>query len=198
MMGDRGAHTLDPVFSALKLTAPISVEATSCGMSAEVHPLSAIVTFRFAARPGFPPLKLTWYEGTRPPRPEELDADMDLPGEGGAIFRGTRGKIVAGVYGNNPFVIPESLRQSVKPPAQKLPRVPGESHEGDWVRACKDGKPAGAHFGYSGPLTEMCLLGNVAKRLDARIEWDVAAMRVTNRTDAAALISPPYRSGWTL
>ncbi len=65
MMGDRGAHTIDPVYSALKLTAPTSVEATSCGSTAEVHPLSAIVTFKFPAREGFPPLKLTWYEGTR-------------------------------------------------------------------------------------------------------------------------------------
>ena len=69
MMGDRGAHTLDPVFSALKLGPPTSIEATSCGNTPEVHPLSAIVTFQFPAREGLPPLKLTWYEGTRPPRP---------------------------------------------------------------------------------------------------------------------------------
>jgi len=50
MMGDRGAHTLDPVYSALKLGAPESIEATSCGNTKEVHPLSAIVTFRFPAR----------------------------------------------------------------------------------------------------------------------------------------------------
>ena len=31
MMGDRGAHTLDPVFAALKLCPPTSIEATSCG-----------------------------------------------------------------------------------------------------------------------------------------------------------------------
>ncbi|MCX5683169.1 MAG: Gfo/Idh/MocA family oxidoreductase, partial [Planctomycetota bacterium] len=49
MMGDRGAHTFDPVVWALKLGAPTSIEATSCGNTPEVHPLSAIVTFRFPA-----------------------------------------------------------------------------------------------------------------------------------------------------
>jgi len=81
MMGDRGAHTLDPVCSALKLTQPTSIEATSCGLNPDTHPLTAIVTYRFPKREGFPPLKLTWYEGLRAPRPEELDADIDMPGE---------------------------------------------------------------------------------------------------------------------
>ena len=53
MMGDRGAHTLDGIVSALKLGPPTSVEATSCGNTPEVHPLSAIVTFRFPG-PGRP------------------------------------------------------------------------------------------------------------------------------------------------
>ena len=52
MMGDRGAHTLDAVVSSLKLGPPTSVEATSCGNTPEVHPLSAIVTFHFPARGG--------------------------------------------------------------------------------------------------------------------------------------------------
>ena len=56
-----------------RLGPPASVDATTCGNTAEVHPLSAIVTFQFPARGEMPPVKLTWYEGTRPPRPEELE-----------------------------------------------------------------------------------------------------------------------------
>lgn len=198
MMGDRGVHTLDPVVTALKLPAPTSVEATTCGLNEETHPVSSIVTFRFPAREGFPPLKLTWYEGTRPPRPEELDSDLTLPAEGGAIFVGSKGMIVAGVYGNSPFLIPASLRESYRKPAPTLPRVPQEGHELDWVRAANDGKPAGAHFGYSGPLTETCLLGNIAKRVDARIEWDSASMKVTNLPEANRWVHKEYRKGWSL
>ncbi|MBI5831383.1 MAG: Gfo/Idh/MocA family oxidoreductase [Armatimonadetes bacterium] len=198
MMGDRGAHTLDSAFWALKLGAPSSIEATSCGLNPDTHPLSAIVTYRFPARAGLPPLKLTWYEGTRPPRPEELPQDIDLPDEGGIIFNGSEGRIVAGVYGGSPFLLPQALQEGYKRPAPTIPRVPEENHEMDWVRAIREGKKAGADFAYSGPLTEMCLLGNVAKRLDARIEWDAGNLKVTNRDDAAVWVKVPYRAGWTL
>ena len=92
MMGDRGAHTLDAVVSSLKLGPPASVEATSCGNTPEVHPLSAIVTFRFPAREGMPPLKLTWYEGTRPPRPDDLEDGRHVPAEGGSSSRAARAR----------------------------------------------------------------------------------------------------------
>ena len=47
MMGDRGAHTLDPVVSALKLGPPDEHRRhLPAATRAEVHPLSAIVTFR--------------------------------------------------------------------------------------------------------------------------------------------------------
>ena len=87
--------------------------------------------------------------------------------------------------------------KAYKRPAPTLPRVEG-SHEQDWVRACKRGEPAGSHFGYAGPLTEICLLGNVAQRVDARIEWDGEAMKVTNLPEANQHIHPPYREGWRL
>lgn len=66
------------------------------------------------------------------------------------------------------------------------------------MRACKTGEPAGAHFSYSGPLTEMCLLANVAKRVYNRIEWDAENLRVTNLPDANKYIRTEYRSGWSL
>ena len=197
MMGDRGAHTFDPVYSALKLTAPTTVDATSCGTTAEVHPLSAIVTFQFPARGEQPPVKLTWYEGTRPPRPDAMPDASPWPAEGGALLKGTRGMILCGVYGNDPVLLPESLRREAGLPPKTLPRVAG-SHEQDWVRACKGGPPAGADFAYSGPLTEACLLGNVAKRVDGRIVWDAEQCRVTNRPEANAFVRREARPGWSL
>jgi predicted dehydrogenase len=197
MMGDRGAHTLDPVCTALKLPAPTTIEATSCGNTKEVHPLSAIVTFHFPARDGFPPLKLTWYEGTRPPRPDDLEDGRQVPAEGGAFFKGTKGTIMCGVYGESPRIIPEAKMQEAKLPPKTLPRVKG-SHEQDWVRACKTGEPAGADFAYSGPLTETCLLGNVAKRVDARIRWDAENLQVTNLPEANRYVRTEYRKGWEI
>jgi predicted dehydrogenase len=197
MMGDRGAHTLDAAVWALELDAPETVEATSCGLNAETHPLTAIVTYRFPARGARPPVKLTWYEGTRAPRPEELEDGRAMPAEGGLVFKGAKGKIMCGVYGDSPRLIPEKLMQEAALPAKALPRVEG-SHEQEWARACKAGKKAGAAFEYSGPLTEICLLGNVAKRLDTRIDWDPVNLKVTNNAEAETWIRRPYRAGWTL
>lgn len=197
MMGDRGVHTLDPVYWALELDAPESIEATSCGLDPETHPLANIVTYRFPARGGRPPVKLTWYDGLRAPRPEELEEGRSLPAEGGSIFKGTKGKIMAGIYGDAPRIIPEKLMQGAVRPPQTIPRVQG-THEQEWARACKAGTKAGACFEYSGPLTETCLLGNVAKRLDSRIYWDSANLKVTNNPEAEPLIRRPYREGWSL
>ena len=198
MMGDRGAHTLDPVVWALKLGMPTSIEATSCGLTNEVHPLSAVVTFQFPARGKLPPVKLTWYEGTRPPCPDELAGGKLLGDpEGGALFIGSKGKLMCGVYGDSPRLIPESAMQAYKRPAKFLPRIKG-GHIQNWVRACKGIELVSAPFGYSAPLTEICLLGNIAKRMDARIEWDAENMKVTNLPEANRFVKTEYRKGWSL
>lgn len=197
MMGDRGVHTFDPIFWPLKLTAPTSIDATTCGNTPEVHPLSAIVTYHFPARGDLPPVKLTWYEGTRPPRPADLEDGRKLPREGGVLFKGTKGTIMCGVYGNSPRIIPEAEMQAAERPERTIPRVQG-SHEQDWIRACKSGEPAGADFSYSGPLAEACCLGNIAQRVDTRIEWDAENMKVTNLPDANKYVREEYRTGWEL
>jgi len=197
MMGDRGAHTLDAAVWALELDAPEMIEATSCGLNPETQPLSAVVTYRFPARSGRPPVKLTWYEGTRAPRPEALEDGRKMPEEGGLVFKGAKGLVMCGVYGDSPRLVPEALMRDAMLPAKTIPRIVG-SHEEDWARACKSGTKAGAAFEYSGPLTEICLLGNVAKRLDTRIAWDAAGLRVTNNPEAEPLVRRPYRAGWSL
>jgi len=198
MMGDRGAHTLDPIFWALKLGHPKSIEATSLDSNPDTHPLASIVTYQFGARGNLPPVKLAWYEGIRPPRPTELEDGRRMGNtQGGALFKGSKGKLTAGVYGEGARLIPESKMKGYKQPEKTIARVKG-SHEQDWVRACKAGKSAGADFEYSGPLTEACLLGNVAKRVDARIEWDAENLKVTNLPDANKYIRTQYRKGWSL
>ncbi|MCF7849011.1 MAG: Gfo/Idh/MocA family oxidoreductase [Kiritimatiellales bacterium] len=199
MMGDRGAHTLDAVYAALKLTFPGSVEGAGIvGGNAEVHPDQAIVTYRFPERKGLPPLKLTWYEGQEPPRPKELEAGRKLPKQGGVLFKGDKGTIMCGVYGDSPRLIPESAMQAYQRPAKTLPRIDG-THEQEWIQAIKQGRKACADFSYSGPLTEMALLGNLAKRFPGReLKWDGPNMRVTNHEAANAWVKRPRRAGWSL
>ncbi|MCP4377952.1 MAG: Gfo/Idh/MocA family oxidoreductase [bacterium] len=198
MMGDRGAHTLDAAYDALELGAPTSVSATSMGLNPDTHPLAGIMTFKFPARGKLPPVTVTWYDGQRPPRPMELEDGRTMgEREGGIVFDGSKGKLMAGIYGGNPMLIPETARRAYKRPAKTLPRVKG-SHEMNWVGCCKSGKLPGAHFGYSGPLTEMTVLGNVARRMDTRIEWDAKNMKVTNLPKANQYVKKTYRKGWSL
>jgi len=199
MMGDRGAHTLDSVYTALKLAAPTSVEGSDVvGGNVEVHPAKAVVTYRFPKREGFPPLKLTWYEGQEPPRPEALEEGRNLPKEGGVLFKGDKGTIMCGVYGNSACLIPQTAMLSYERPAKTLPRVKG-SHEQDWINAIKQGGKAGADFSYSGPLTELALLGNLAKRFPGpKLKWDSESLKVANLDEANAWVRRPYRKGWAL
>jgi predicted dehydrogenase len=199
MMGDRGAHTLDPLVWTLQLGLPTTIEATSTGLNPDTHPVSSLITFQFPARGSLPPVKLTWYEGFRPPLPPELADERELPDpEGGLCIKGTKGSIMCGVYGNSPRLLPRELMLANKDFPKTLPRVP-EGHHQQWVKACKDRTlQTGAPFAYAAHLTEICMLGNLAKRVNGRIEWDAAAMKVTNRDDANAFVAPAYRTGWVL
>ena len=87
--------------------------------------------------------------------------------------------------------------KAYKQPEKTLARVIG-GHEQDWIRACKSGKAAGANFDYSGPLTEVVLLGNIAKRMDRKLNWDGGNMKVTNVLEANEWVRLPYREGWEL
>ncbi len=53
-------------------------------------------------------------------------------------------------------------------------------------------------FDYSGPFTEIVLLGNLAVRLGKKIEWDAKALKATNAPEADELIRRTYRRGWGL
>jgi predicted dehydrogenase len=211
-LGDMACHILDPVFSALKLKYPISVEG-SCSTyvalgkmwekeeNTESFPRASVVHYTFPARKRMPPVKLHWYDGgIMPQRPEEFESGRELP-ESGAIFVGEKGSLVSGTYGESPRIIPESKMKEYKRPPKTLERVEGgeEGHEQNWIRACKGGEPAGSNFDYSGPMTESVVMGNLAIRYPNRkLEWDGERMEVTNFPEANQFVNPPYRQGWSL
>ena len=59
--------------------------------------------------------------------------------------------------------------------------------------AAAKGRPL-RNFDYSGPLTETVLLGTIAIRNPREtLQWDAAAMKITNSTAANAMLTKPYR-----
>ena len=212
-LGDLGCHLLDAPFWALRLKYPLSVEGAistywhdfwkKTEPLHENFPRSTIVRYKFPARDDWPAVNLTWWDGgMMPPRPDLLEPDDPMgDSDGGVLFLGDKGVLVCGCYGRNPRVYPEDLMRELPRTPQKIRRVPGgiEGHEKDWVRACKGGEPASSNFDYSGPLSEMVLMGNLAVRFpNRRLLWDGDNMKVTNDPLANAAVRRLCREGWAL
>ena len=199
-LGDIGCHALDPVFRALKLGHPVSVEASSTRVNTETYPLASMVTYQFPARGEMPALKLVWYDGgLRPPRPAELEHNVGM-GANGHLFIGDAGKILSL---NGYSLIPETRAKEYGDPPKSLPRSIG--HHKEWIEACKGGPAGGSNFDWAGPLTEVVLLGNIALRPQLREElttkkllWDGPNLRFTNSELANSFLRREYREGWTV
>ncbi|HCC69872.1 MAG TPA: gfo/Idh/MocA family oxidoreductase, partial [Bacteroidales bacterium] len=88
----------------------------------------------------------------------------------------------------------EELRSGL--PEKTIPRVEGGPQQ-EWLRAIKGKGPApGSAFDYSADLTEMVLLGQMAQRFNARLEYDSVNMRITNNHDVDKYLHEPARPGW--
>jgi len=198
MLGDRGVHSFDPIFWALDLKYPQRVEANSLGGNEETFPLASIVTYHFPARGEKPPVKLVWYDGMVPPRPDDLEEGRQWGGkEGGILFVGEKGKLMCDYTGESPRIIPEAKMKEYKKPEPTLRRIAG-THEMEWIRAIQEGGKTEADFEYAGPLTEAVLLGNLAGRVAGAIAWDGPAMKITNHKEANQYLRRSYRQGWSL
>lgn len=220
-LGDMGCHLIDPAYRALKLTTPLSAEASATtvwvGDFIEADykdscPPSSIVKLEFAARDNMPPVTLWWYDGgVRPMRPAELGSDEPFGSwDGGILFEGTKGKIVAGMFGDNATLLPTSLMKDYSPPLPTIKRY-AVDHQIVWTDACKGNGEATSPFEYAVPLTETLLMGNLAVRCydyktlkpgktptswapwdypgRVRLDWDTTSMRVTNFDAANQFVS---------
>jgi predicted dehydrogenase len=196
-LGDMGCHVLDVVFYALKLGYPVDVQSSSTSVNNESPPVASRVHYTFPARQNLPNLELpevrvTWHDGgLLPPRPEELPDGEPLgsPG-GGNLFIGSKGKIICSNYGDDLRLLP--MDREFPDPEETLDRIPdhplgGGRHEMDWIRACKENpesrKEPCANFNYSGPLSEMVLMGNLSIRLqqlNRKLMWDGEKMEISN------------------
>jgi predicted dehydrogenase len=198
VLGDIGCHQFAPIFRALKLGYPTSVEACTSGVNSETAPLASMVRYEFPSRGEEPAVKLTWYDGgLMPPRPAELEDGRRFGDADDNLYVGDKGKML----GHR--LIPESRSKEYGKPPQVLPRSPG--HHKEWILACKGGPAAGSNFEASGPMAEVVLLGNIAVRMSQqlyekglKLYYDGPNMRITNMPEANKYVRREYRKGWTL
>jgi predicted dehydrogenase len=203
-LGDMGCHIIDHPVWALNLGAPTTVESRTTldgsvlgdAPNFETYPIASMIFYDFPARDALP-VKMTWYDGgLMPPAPAEMPAGQRLP-DNGVLYIGSKGKMYHGSHGGMPQLLPESLLDAAKAVPKTMPRSPG--HYEEWVEACRGGKPPAAAFEYSGPMTEIVLLGVLSLRAPGtRLEWDSANQKVKNAPELNQFVHTEYRTGWTL
>ncbi|HXP59668.1 MAG TPA: hypothetical protein VN829_04205, partial [Dongiaceae bacterium] len=196
-LGDMGCHVMDGAYWALGLTTPTSVEPMSASQTDVAFPTASAIRYQFPARANMPAVQWTWYDGgLMPPLPPELEEPRRLQ-DNGTLLVGSKATVLADMLYDSVRIIPEAKmkEQAASLPPKRIPRVAG-GHFAEWIRACKGGAPAGSNFDYSSRLTESVLIGNVALRANRRIEWDSAAMTVTNLASANEFVTKHYRPGF--
>ncbi len=191
-MSDLGSHWNDLPFWALKLNAPLTVEATGPKPHPEIAPASMTATYEYGPRGDMPAVRLTWYQGEE--KPELLKGGLVQNWNSGVLFVGSKGMLLSD-YGKH-VLLPEEKFADFQRPPQTVPESLG--HHKEWIHACKTGAPTTCSFDYSGPLTEANHLGNVAYRLGRKITWDTKQMKAVNAPQADQFIRREYRKGWKL
>jgi hypothetical protein len=223
-IADMGHYSLWPIFQALQLDAPVSVESTPthvCEVNDDIcvrirndysFPTACTGRMRFAATASRPALDIFWYDGgIKPAVPEELMAEGRELAEEGMLFVGDKGKILGGFRAENPQLIPEAKMRAyraannIPEPAPPQPRQRAEQdnrprvspRDAAWIEAFKGGPRSYGDFLLAGPICDAVNLAAISLRLGGRrLLWDAAAARITNLPEANVHLTREYRPGW--
>ena len=195
-LGDMACHIMHPIFKSLRLQYPIKAQGSSTLLLTDCAPNAQMVNLVFPERVApkgskikYPQVEVTWYDGgLEPPKPAGWPAGKNMNDQGGGVlFHGTKGILVCGCYGKDPWLL--SGRVPVVPKTER--RVEGGKHEMDWVRACKESPESRvktkSDFSESGPFNEMVVMGVLAVRLQGlnkELEWNGEKMEFTNIGDS--------------
>lgn len=193
--GDMGCHILDPVFNAIGVGNPLSVQSELPGPNDYNWSLDVQVKYIF---PGTKfttdTVSLTWYNGKARPPKEVVDhiGSLKLDGQG-SILIGTEGVMYSQYNsGGQPILLPAEKFKDFK-----MPDVKDDNHYLQYVEAVRGNGSTSAPFSYSGPLTEMVLLGCLATRFpNVDLKWDTKALKFTNNEKANAFVKKTYRKGF--
>jgi hypothetical protein len=217
-----GNYSMWPIFMALDLPVPHSIEAQSsfsCEINDQVSkikpndfafPYANRVCFKFAAHGQWPALKLYWYDGgMRPFTPDELLEDGRSIPATGTLFIGDKGVIL-----NNEIIPAKRMKEyrdakGLPPPPQGgRARGAGGGGESEWLAAFKGGPPSQGNFLNAANCSEAIALAGAAIRYSRNfynegrcapaLLWDRENMKFTNISEVNQYLSREYRTGWEL
>jgi len=186
----------------------IRVTGFASSVETERFPAWHRVEYEIPARGDLPPVKLHWYGGAGNPSTALIDKARELgmkdegksgnvPDFAGCLIIGDKGAIHATGHNMSFELLPKARFKDATLPEKDFENPRG--HEREWLHAVKGGKPAWSNFDYSGPLTELLMLGNVASQLPKQtLEFDTGACKIVNNDKADGLLRRDRREGWEL
>ncbi len=196
-VGDMGSHTMDIAWWAIDGDRPTSATAKGDAFNPEVTPVELTTTFKLPANDWRGPISVSWLQGGAMPHSPRNFVDLNKIGHG-ALFKGTRGFIVADF--NNRLLLPlgkDTDMSYYNRRAKEQMLEPLGDFQGEWINAAKGDLQTTCNFDYGGTMIEMMLLGLVAYRAETEIAYDGA----TGKTDSAKAdqyLTGNYRDGWNL
>ena len=222
-IADMGNYSLWPIFMALDLPVPYSVEAQSSSSCEIVDQVSGVkhndfafpyanrICFKLAAHGQWPAMKLYWYDGgMRPYTPDELAEDGKSIPATGTLFIGDKGMIL-----DNDLVPQKKMREyraakgiPEPEPGGRGGRAGGGHRDAEWVTAFQGGAASAGNFLNAANCSEAIAMAGAAIRYSRNIFnenhcapallWDREGMRFTNASEANQYLVRNYRDGWKL
>lgn len=216
-IADFCCHGFQLAFRALDLGAPIRIEATGVDLGHESFPTRCTIRYDFARKGERGPVTLFFHSGKDNLPPEEVTRGP--VGTTGCLLVGSEGTLSAGLWNTDcqvRLMEEESFSGADHPAvaaiARTEPRIdtealkwdPGRvakgerprwskvnnSHMFEWVLACAGSTKTYSPFEVGARITELGMLGVLALRMEAPIEWDADTCSAIGLPGAASLIDP--------
>jgi len=193
---DRGNHALSIVLWGTGQdgwNAPVTVEATGEVNPNRIYdaPKSMRVTWEFSN----PKWTLVWEQPGTP--------DEDLPGEWGASYHGSKGKLV--VLGGDGGTETEEKAFEYTPPAGGFKAFlepenvdPTERHRRNWRRCIKTRELPAMDIEIGFKVITLPIIANIAFQVGRKLTYDPKTMRFLGDAEANRFLDEPYRRPWSL
>lgn len=203
-LGDMGCHIMDATFNILGRRVPDKIDVESGPITELCAPNWSKLVYHMAAAGKYNAMKVTWHDGSIDGKQNKPENDPRIPKEtfdkstSGMIFIGSDGAIMdETAYCGSPKLFPKERAADKKfeKTEERSPK-PGNPQL-EWAYSIVNNLKPSSNFDYAVPLTEFVWLGNLAIRAQKSIQWDTAAMKVTNVEEANKYVKrATYRQGW--
>ena len=188
---DRGAHVFNLIsrFLGLDRTGPAEIEAS--GKIPESGLWNCPTHFRVAYKFDKPDLTVEWEQ------PGIQAADFDF----GAVYHGTKGKIIVR-GGDGRVFLDEQVADFAKANGMQYELAKGENagstHLQNWFDCIKTRNTPSMDMESGHRVATMCILANMAYRLERPVKWDAEKERCKNDPSANLLLGNPGRGSYRI